>query len=170
MSQGIWIRSSRLAAAAAAVTAAGTVLPSPAAHAACMYQFPPVFEIVQSDGWRVTFPVGGNPRRSAGPGNAKYWMDFKPDPSYGPPAGGLEGNGHILITVPWNNMSIGRFEGDVRPDGIAEGTSVEITQHGLYATWTSVQPLQCIDSGPAPGSGGSSGQNVLDDIEMMPKP
>ncbi|WP_164478512.1 hypothetical protein [Mycolicibacterium stellerae] len=172
MCHRIWIRASRLAATAVAVAAACAVVPSPAARAACMYQFPPVFEIIQKDGWHVTFPVSGDPRRHAGPDNAKYWMDFKPDPSYGPPAGGLEGNGHILITVPWSNMSVGRFEGDVRPDGFAEGTSFEVKQHKLYTTWTSAQPLECVNSAPPPSnSGGSPGQDVLDEmIETMPKP
>ena len=132
-------------AAVVATTAAGVTMHAPNAHAACEYQFPPFFEIVQNDGWHVTFPVSGEPRRSAGPGNAKYWMDFKSDPSYGPPAGGLEGNGHILITVPWSNMSIGQFEGDVRSDGIAEGISAELKQQKLIATWTSVQPLECVN-------------------------
>jgi hypothetical protein len=130
-------------AAVAAATAAGVMVHPPTAHAACQYQFPPIFEIVQNDGWHVTFPVSGEPRRIAGPGEAKYWKSGNLDPSLGNPVGRMDEHGGIEITVPWSNKSIGKFVGNVRPDGMAEGRSWDETNERHSFTWMSVQPMEC---------------------------
>ncbi|WP_123026219.1 hypothetical protein [Mycolicibacterium stellerae] len=130
-------------AAIAATTVGGVTVSPPAARAACQYQFPPIFEIEQNDHWHVTFPVSGDPRRITGPGQAKYWMSGHLDPSFGDPVGGMNENGGIEITVPWSNKSVGKFVGNVRPDGMAEGRSWDETNQRHQFTWMSVEPMPC---------------------------
>jgi hypothetical protein len=151
------VNTSRLTVAATAITmAAGLMLPTPAqAQPACNdWEFPGDLTLDQADGWRVQIPVSGTPRKTAGPGQAVYFMAGKSDPSNGTATGGLTGN-QINVTVTWSNGSVGKFTGTVAPDGRASGTSN--SSSGFSTTWTAAQKMNCLDA-TTPDSKDPNGQ------------
>ncbi|WP_164478433.1 hypothetical protein [Mycolicibacterium stellerae] len=154
------------AAASTIMVGAFTIAPSnvhavpmvPLAPACAEYEFPPLFDIYQTDGWRIQIPTSGAPRRTAGPGQATYWKDGKPDPSNGVPTGGMNGTA-IDITIPWSNGSRGRFTGTVQADGTVTGTSVDETNTNHQFKWNA-RKLPCAATAVAPADQAPAASNV----------
>jgi hypothetical protein len=150
MSQQIAVKRSALfAAAAMAMSAVGVIYPAPAqALPACVqFGFPGDVNLIQTDGWSVSFSSTGS--LASGPATARHSGGQTLN---GTVSGGIEGK-KINVVTTWNNGSRGHYTGTVGDDYHMSGTTTDIGQghaFGPKVPYRSQFPISCLTTPDPP--------------------
>jgi hypothetical protein len=138
------------AAATAALGVAGLIIVPAPAHAlpACVqFGFPGDVNLIQNDGWSVTFSSTGS--NASGPAQASHSGGGK---LTGTVAGGIEGK-KINVVTTWNNGSRGLYTGTVGDDYHMSGTTTDIGEghaFGPKVPYRSQFPISCLTTPDPP--------------------